>query len=542
MKPIKLMVLFVLINKIIAFGQCNPVPVITENHNTQGVYCFYVNGATPLSWDMGNGNTNGAVASCCETFAPGSYTVIAFFHDSTTNTNCSANITINVTYTQINCNGAVNVTDLGNGTYQFEYTANLPAGSVYNWNFSDGSFASGNPVVHTFTIDGQRYVFISTSYNGASACYSSVDVVVTGTGNCHLNMAGVESANGYWQFYESDNYLNNNNTYNWNFGDGNTLNNSGNSPAHTYLQNGQYTVHVEAVNNGSVVCTGDTVINVTSINFNCNINYTYNIVDDSVVYFQTNVNPMINNAILYWDFGDGTSGYSSTDQSQVNHNYHSNQVYNVQVSYIDQNTNAVLCVYNQLITISTINDTCSADFYMVPDSANFQNVYVYFQQPMDPAVQYLWDFGDGTGSTLAQPSHSYSTPGNYTVCLTTTNPNYNCTASDCDSGYYENTRMQMQAFSYIEVKGYPVLTGLSSNTAATNITLYPNPSLAKFMVDLESGEDGDVLVYSFDGKLITTYKLEMGKAEIDLTNFSAGIYSVNVKTATGVYGKRIIKL
>ncbi len=33
---------------------------------------------------------------------------------------------------------------------------------------------------------------------------------------------------------------------------------------------------------------------------------------------------------------------------------------------------------------------------------------------------YLWDFDDGTGSTLANPGHLYTTPGTYTVTLTAT--------------------------------------------------------------------------------------------------------------------------
>ncbi|MCX7922713.1 MAG: PA14 domain-containing protein [Clostridia bacterium] len=36
----------------------------------------------------------------------------------------------------------------------------------------------------------------------------------------------------------------------------------------------------------------------------------------------------------------------------------------------------------------------------------------------DRIAAYSWDFGDGSGSTLAQPSHIYSAPGNYTASLT----------------------------------------------------------------------------------------------------------------------------
>jgi PKD repeat protein len=36
-------------------------------------------------------------------------------------------------------------------------------------------------------------------------------------------------------------------------------------------------------------------------------------------------------------------------------------------------------------------------------------------------TSWLWDFGDGTTSTGQNPSHTYSTPGTYTVTLTATN-------------------------------------------------------------------------------------------------------------------------
>ena len=36
-------------------------------------------------------------------------------------------------------------------------------------------------------------------------------------------------------------------------------------------------------------------------------------------------------------------------------------------------------------------------------------------------TSWLWDFGDGTTSTLQNPTHAYSNGGNYTVTLTTSN-------------------------------------------------------------------------------------------------------------------------
>ncbi|MBE2269751.1 MAG: PKD domain-containing protein, partial [Anaerolinea sp.] len=52
----------------------------------------------------------------------------------------------------------------------------------------------------------------------------------------------------------------------------------------------------------------------------------------------------------------------------------------------------------------------------VPLTVNFTN------QSSGQINTIQWDFGDGTGSTVANPSHTYSTPGLYTATLTVTGP------------------------------------------------------------------------------------------------------------------------
>lgn len=46
---------------------------------------------------------------------------------------------------------------------------------------------------------------------------------------------------------------------------------------------------------------------------------------------------------------------------------------------------------------------------------------IFFDNTSCNGDSYFWNFGDGQTSTLENPSHTYSTPGNYTVTLTTTN-------------------------------------------------------------------------------------------------------------------------
>jgi len=65
-------------------------------------------------------------------------------------------------------------------------------------------------------------------------------------------------------------------------------------------------------------------------------------------------------------------------------------------------------------------DGPQADFTLAPNPVCL-NSPVHFTNTSLGGSVYLWDFGDGTTSNLANPpDHSYSLPGNYTVLLTTT--------------------------------------------------------------------------------------------------------------------------
>ncbi len=47
--------------------------------------------------------------------------------------------------------------------------------------------------------------------------------------------------------------------------------------------------------------------------------------------------------------------------------------------------------------------------------------YQFIDQSLNEPESWLWDFGDGTSSTEQHPVHTYSAPGDYTVCLIATN-------------------------------------------------------------------------------------------------------------------------
>ncbi|MEM7106304.1 MAG: PKD domain-containing protein [Bacteroidota bacterium] len=117
-----------------------------------------------------------------------------------------------------------------------------------------------------------------------------------------------------------------------------------------------------------------------------------------------------------WDFGDG----SSDNSANPTHTFGQTGWNQVCVTSID--ANGFTCTYCEWLWVpGGAGDTCLVDFnynfdFLDPNQVNFTS----FVNGATLPVTYAWDFGDNGTSTVANPSHTYNGPGQYTVCLTTT--------------------------------------------------------------------------------------------------------------------------
>lgn len=76
------------------------------------------------------------------------------------------------------------------------------------------------------------------------------------------------------------------------------------------------------------------------------------------------------------------------------------------------------------------------------------------------AATYFWDFGDGFTSTAQNPTHTYSTPGNYSVTLSVTN------SSNCTKIFTKS--------NYIHIVNKPVVNFNASLTGSCTVPLTVN--------------------------------------------------------------------
>jgi len=116
-----------------------------------------------------------------------------------------------------------------------------------------------------------------------------------------------------------------------------------------------------------------------------------------------------------WDFGDGGS---STGQNPT-HTYTTPGTYTVALNVIGPGGSDTETKANY-ITVSYAAP--QVDFTASPRSG-VAPLEVHFTSTVTGTVSsYAWDFGDGGSSTVQNPTHTYTTPGTYTVALTVTGP------------------------------------------------------------------------------------------------------------------------
>lgn len=141
------------------------------------------------------------------------------------------------------------------------------------------------------------------------------------------------------------------------------------------------------------------------------------------------------NTTLYaWDFGDGGT---STNQNPT-HQYATGGWYLVCFS-IEAQVNGAICrdTYCDSLYVGQQTSSCQAYFgSTVSPNGNNTFSFTNYTQASGGNIYYSWDFGDSTTSTTTNPTHTYSTSGTYTVCLTVAvgaNGGIVCTDTYCDT-------------------------------------------------------------------------------------------------------------
>ena len=221
--------------------------------------------------------------------------------------------------------------------------------------------------------------------------------------------------------------------------------------------------------------------------------YQYNPTNTTVYFTDNSYNldsSLITVTAWQWTFGDGTSATTQTPQ----HIYNSIGTYYVCLT-ITTNTG---CTSTFCDSVNAGTQTaCNPNFTYYPDSS-CSTCYWFYDASTGSPTSWLWNFGDGTTSTLQNPYHAFTTTGTYTVSLIT-----------CLDTMY-----------------ITIVVGSTNNCLlyATYTTIAESATGAS---------DGSIDLTVYGGTAPYSYSWDNGATTEDINNLSEGYYNVSVIDSTG---------
>ncbi|MGI9607752.1 MAG: PKD domain-containing protein [Acidimicrobiales bacterium] len=359
------------------------------------------NSPTAVSWDFGD-RTTALGSEVRHAWAdPGTFRIRLFVSNSAGNSSTFADIVVQprvdppiARFTESD------LVVVSGETLSFsDLSLNNP--TRFNWEFGDGSTATGPNVTHRFTEPGTTTVTLTVENEAGRDDVSKTVTVLPPPPDPPTASFTVTNAtvpvNTAVVF--TDTSTGDPTSWSWNFGDGGSS--SAQSPARSFGSPGTYTVTLTASNAGGSDSVSQTIV----------------VIDPPVASFDTAASEL---AVTFtdtstglptgwsWDFGDGDT---STAQNPT-HTYALPGTYTI--SLIAENAGGASAVFDRTITVAeapvaSFTDThggLSVDF--IDASSN-------------TPTSWSWDFGDGQTSTTQSPSHAYAAPDTYTVTLTVTN-------------------------------------------------------------------------------------------------------------------------
>ncbi|HSU27892.1 MAG TPA: PKD domain-containing protein [Chitinophagaceae bacterium] len=377
---------------------CSPPSSITFTNNSTGP------GILTYDWNFGDGNTSTAQNPVHAYNSSGSYNVTLIVSSSSgcvDTAKTTTPIIIGGITTSFSSLDSVCV----NSSISFTNTSN-PTPSSSSWNFGDGWTDPNPSTSHVYTTPGTYTVHL---YNVYASCNDSASKVIRVNGLPTPDFTSADTTKCQPSLTSHFTDLSTGAVgWQWDFGDGGTS--TAQNPTHTYSTYGYFTVKLIVTNSSG--CK-DSISKIDFVRIRRAIISIPALPDNGCIPFTTNPVPVVNsldNVLTWaWTFGDGAT---STSQNP-SHTYIAQGNYNIKLTI----TTSSGCTDSLIIAPAIrVGSHPSVNFSAVPTTqCSYQTVQ--FTDLSVPSDQWIWNFGDGAGSTTQNPTHIYTQPGTYDVTL-----------------------------------------------------------------------------------------------------------------------------
>jgi hypothetical protein len=224
----------------------------------------------------------------------------------------------------------------------------------------------------------------------------------------------------------------------------------------------------------------------------------------------------------YWEFGDNRV---SNMQNPVNV-FNEPGYYTTRQQIMNQATGCISDAF-ALVSVNMEGGLIAGFGYTIDSTELKAESYPvdYVGISLGDASKYKWSFGDGTyDSTTTTPTHIYSAPGEYEVCLTI---------------YDEVTGAENTTCENVVV-GSPGSVFYPFEENGLGLHCYPNPSdgLCYLVFDIPVSGYTELMVYSITGNKLRSLVnkfLEPGRHiyELNSSDWKNGIYLLRLQTTAG---------
>jgi len=255
--------------------------------------------------------------------------------------------------------------------------------------------------------------------------------------------------------------------WNWSFGDGSSVNSTFKNPVHSYASAGNYSVSLTVTNAaGSDSKTVANYITVSSAVVAPVANFLGTPTTGTAPLTVTFTDLSTNTPTAWsWSFGDGST-VNSTVKNPV-HSYSSAGNYPVSLTVTNAAGSDTKRVANY-ITVSSGVVAPVSNFFGTPTTGTVPLTVTFTDTSINSPTAWNWSFGDGSLSSVQNPSHTYNSTGTYTVSLTATN------------AYGSDTKTLTNYITVI-LSGPPVADFLGTPTSGTvPLTVYFVDNSANF--------------------------------------------------------------
>ena len=375
-----------------------PVSIFSVGDNNCDANIEFFNAsfnADTYFWDFGDGN-NSTLENPTHTYAAnGTYTVTL---TASANGNTDTQSTTVVVY---GFDDTVLTTGVQTENELLHFTL-VETYDSYEWIFGDGGTSSDPAPYYAYELPGLYTGMVNVSLNGCEHTFTmelEIDAFIGDLPVAEFNTINLNCGPTVYFINNSTN----GESYLWSFGDGNFSTDE--NPVHIYALDGMYDVVLTTYGAAEEDSYN---MSVAVHSFADNIQWS-----GSQIEGQTTQFALGDTYDTYeWSFNDG----GTSTEAAPSHVFDIDGFYNVQVHVTVDG-----CEYTfDLLLEITDNGVLMpvAEFNSInPDCGPT----VYFLNSSENAESYLWDFGDGIQSTDANPEHSYTSSGNYTVTLTANN-------------------------------------------------------------------------------------------------------------------------